>query len=253
MRLLRPLARELAPRLVEQIRAARVYKRDIGVVSRRRISLLRHFAAGRTFVDVGANLGSYAYHLKGKAKRTIAFEPIPFLAERVRRHNPGVEVHCIALGDVTGDRELFVPRIADVPIWTRCSLSPAANSGYFAEPMLVPVKRLDDFELLDVGAIKIDVEGHEGEVIRGATSTILASKPLLLVEIEERHHPGFSWSIIDQIRGLGYECYYFDETDELIQGDGFDFDRLQDMGNLPDPITGRGGVYLNDFVFLPRD
>lgn len=50
--------------------------------------------------------------------------------------------------------------------------------------------RLDDIIKDDVGFIKIDVEGHELAVLKGATSLINRCRPVLLVECEERHSPG---------------------------------------------------------------
>uniref|UniRef100_UPI001916C781 FkbM family methyltransferase n=1 Tax=Mycobacterium paraintracellulare TaxID=1138383 RepID=UPI001916C781 len=46
----------------------------------------------------------------------------------------------------------------------------------------VPVKRLDDLHLDDIGLIKIDVEGHELAVLRGATQTLTRNRPAIVVE-----------------------------------------------------------------------
>ena len=50
------------------------------------------------------------------------------------------------------------------------------------------MKRLDDIKIKnDIGFIKIDVEGHEKNVIQGGLDTIKKNKPVLLIEIEEKH------------------------------------------------------------------
>ena len=52
----------------------------------------------------------------------------------------------------------------------------------------VETKKLDDFNFLNkISFIKIDVEGHETEVIKGSLNIINKHKPILLVEIEEKH------------------------------------------------------------------
>ena len=53
----------------------------------------------------------------------------------------------------------------------------------------MPVKRLDDQHLDNVGLIKIDVEGHELAVLHGAADTLTRNRPAVVVEAEERHHP----------------------------------------------------------------
>jgi hypothetical protein len=54
--------------------------------------------------------------------------------------------------------------------------------------------------------MKIDVEGYESKVIEGATQTIMREKPILLIEIENRHLDGKSLEdIFDQISSFGYE------------------------------------------------
>jgi hypothetical protein len=139
-----------------------------------------------------------------------------------------------------------------MPILTRCSLNSNANLGMKIKQQVVPVKRLDDFQIKDVVALKIDVEGHELAVILGARETIAACKPLLVIEIEERHHPGQSSEIINYIKSLGYDCAYLDVEGNVMSADKFDFPALQDVNNLPNPIVGGGGIYVNDFIFLPR-
>jgi hypothetical protein len=55
---------------------------------------------------------------------------------------------------------------------------------------VVQKRPLDDFALSDVSFIKIDVEGHEESVLRGAHRLLSEQRPSLLIELEERHNPG---------------------------------------------------------------
>jgi hypothetical protein len=55
-----------------------------------------------------------------------------------------------------------------------------------------------------VGFIKIDVEGHELSVIKGATALIRRDSPIILVELEDRHRPDAMRSFSSFLGGLGY-------------------------------------------------
>ena len=66
-----------------------------------------------------------------------------------------------------------------------------------------------------IGFIKIDVEGHELEVIQGALNTIKENQPVLLIEIEERHSKRKVFDSIKYIKNIGYNCY-FEKDKKLI-------------------------------------
>ena len=67
-----------------------------------------------------------------------------------------------------------------------------------------------------IGFIKIDVEGHEKNVIIGASKIIKKNKPVLLVEIEEKHTQDKVINIINFINTFGYKSYFLDKK-ELIE------------------------------------
>ena len=58
-----------------------------------------------------------------------------------------------------------------------------------------------------IGFIKIDVEGHESEVIKGSIDTIKRDKPILLIEIEEKHTKKPIKDTINFVKNIGYDCY----------------------------------------------
>ena len=67
-------------------------------------------------------------------------------------------------------------------------------------------KKLDDFKFENtISFIKIDVEGHEIEVINGSKELIKKFKPILMIEIEERHSKNKLSDSISYINSLGYE------------------------------------------------
>ena len=64
---------------------------------------------------------------------------------------------------------------------------------------------LDEYNFShEIGFIKIDVEGHELEIIRGGKNFLKHHKPVMLIEIEERHTGKSPVDIIDEICCLLY-------------------------------------------------
>ena len=73
----------------------------------------------------------------------------------------------------------------------------------------IRTKRMDDILINNnIGFIKIDVEGHEENVLNGAIEIIKKNKPVLLVEIEEKHTKRNVNESINFINSLGYKSYY---------------------------------------------
>ena len=78
----------------------------------------------------------------------------------------------------------------------------------------IKMKKLDDIEIRNkIGLIKIDVEGHEKNVIQGGIETVKNNKPVLLVEIEERHTKTSITEIITFINSIGYKAFISKEND----------------------------------------
>ena len=102
------------------------------------------------------------------------------------------------------------------------------------ETFEVKSKKLDSFSFSNkISFIKVDVEGHELAVIRGAENTIKKNKPILLVEIEERHSQKKVSETLDYINSLGYISYFY--KNELLKTSSLD--------NL--------NLY-NNFIFKPK-
>ena len=144
---------------------------------------------GAVTVDVGANCGLYTRKLARLSSRVHAFEPSHQMADLLRRTSASnVSVHEIALSDQTGNAELFVPQGDQELVYGLASLEPTVGaSNERVVSVNVPTARLDAIVHQDVAFVKIDVEGHELNVLNGAVELLEHSQPVFLVEAEDRH------------------------------------------------------------------
>jgi len=138
-------------------------------------------------IDVGANIGLWSYRMAKIFSKVYAFEINEGIAENlVAYQSKKIEIiHC-GLSSEPGDATLYIPVSKGVVMNGWASLQPG-NCPDTQEHVTKPVKvrPLDSFSIRDVSFIKIDVEGHEIEVLRGAVETISASRPVVLVEVKE--------------------------------------------------------------------
>jgi FkbM family methyltransferase len=200
-------------------------------------------------VDVGANMGIYVHALRRRGAIVEAFEPQPACSAVLQAYataNPSVRVHPVALGATESKATLSVPfergRLARGSATVRSVAQPAG------ETIHVDVRTLDSFEFARVDAIKIDVEGAELDVLRGATATLERARPLLLVEIEQRHHSGSIAAVFAWLQNLGYEGMILLPGKGLCPADQFDPVVHQRLGSDGRPAR----IYVNNFLFRAR-
>jgi FkbM family methyltransferase len=195
-------------------------------------------APHRLAVDVGAHRGAYTYFLARLCRGVHAFEPQPRWAEFLRRaYGANVTVHACALAEASGRARLSFPGAAT---------QSARLDGPGPDGIEVDVRRLDDFGLDDVGFVKIDAEGAELRVLRGATGTLARCRPRLLVEVEARHVQGPIDVVFTAIEDLGYRGRYWYQG-RWHPACGFSFESLQYARLRGD----RRQAYINNFVFDP--
>src|ERR1700722_1070960 len=174
-------------------------------------AIRRHLRPGDIVCDIGANKGSFVYWLSSWVGdgRVVAFEPQPELARNLanlcRATKLGnVQVEAKAVDSQSGVQQLFLPR-GHQP---GASLRAAALDGESFTTLPVPVVALDDyFSASDrVTLLKIDVEGAELGVFKGAERILRQHTPLLVFECENRHlAPGTVDQVFSWLAGLGYE------------------------------------------------
>jgi FkbM family methyltransferase len=221
----------------------------------------RHLRPGDIACDIGANKGSFVYWLScwvGDG-RLIAFEPQPAFAARLKAvcaamQLDNVTVEAQAVYSHSGAQDLFVPA-GHSP---GASLTQKAVEAESFTTLSVPVVALDDYFGEDdrVTLLKIDVEGAELGVFKGAERILRQHGPLLVFECENRHlAPGHVQDVFSWLEGQGY------------QGSFICRDRLLPIGEFDAALHQRqrgewfwkSRDYCNNFVFrkaagrLPRN
>jgi FkbM family methyltransferase len=230
------------------IRALKARYRDQKVELR---EIKRHVRPSDTVCDVGANKGAYLYWLSRwcSGGRVIAFEPQPALAryltdlaKRFPDYFQNVEIEGSAVYSHSGRQNLHVP-------WDG---APGASlNGDVAWPGTihsVPSVALDDVlsETVNrISLLKIDVEGVELDVFKGAKRILTEHSPLLVFECETRHlRSGTVEDVLNYLKGFGYNGSFV-SGDRLIPISQFDSSihqkhRHGDFWNRPD--------YCNNFI-----
>lgn len=203
-------------------------------------------------IDVGASIGNYTVHLLNHSSKCYAFEPRPeaaaYIAQKLTAGpDSRLRVEAVVLSDRSGEIELRVP-VNDAG---RSSIEKANLVEQLGTVMVmtVPMRRLDDYDAMEpVGCIKIDVEGHEEAVLRGAKRILVRDHPSLIVEIEERHKHNSISTVNGILRELGYRGFFF-RGDRLNPIESFRVEVHQDVSNLVGNVN-KDGKYVNNFLFF---
>lgn len=165
------------------------------------------FAPGETVIDIGASWGGYTLPAIALGARAIAVEPsdrgAEVLAEALERNGWSDRCHLarMSLGDGGPPPSWFVERVC---------------RDFFISDRLTT--RLDDLMSLvamtgfggPITRIKMDVEGMEVGILRGATETLRTYRPLLVIE-DHTNQDYPELRTVDQdcialLRSAGYEC-----------------------------------------------
>jgi FkbM family methyltransferase len=216
------------------------------------LRLLSAFAGRGTFVDIGANIGAWSIKAAGLFTQVYAYEPDENVSALLQATAPAnVQVHSVALSNRSGTAQLAVPVLDGKELATRASLERGANPGFTEIRRDVMLATLDSQQLHDIAVIKIDVEGHEAFVLDGAAETIARERPVLIVEIEERHHRGRSREVFDRLLDRGYACRFVRDN-RLHPFDISMIEELQPVEMEPEFGFKHAG-YVNNFIFVPEE
>jgi FkbM family methyltransferase len=223
-----------------------------GVYEEETVSWFRRtIRPGMTFLDIGAHVGQYtliAASDVGPDGHVHSFEPN---AKSFRRLGANialngftqVQAHPIALSDQPGQATLYVPTHdnmgeaslqACAPGMQEATVRCATLDEWARTADLGPRKRID--------LMKIDVQGFEGKVIRGATEVLERDRPTIVCEFEERWLNGAGTSSVQlkhDLHALGYRPHRITPEGGLA---AVSLDEVHSFANLVLlPTTGKTG------------
>ena len=174
-------------------------------------------------LDVGVYRGVYSYEMAKYSKTVHSFEPNPvifeFINKNLKKLKKNIKLYNCALSNKNEIIDLKIP-IRNINYdknnyeeYYQMGKATIHKKNEFStyEKFQVNAKSIDEFSFKnEISFIKIDVEGHEKEVIEGGMKTIKKDKPKLLVEIEEKYTRKKVSETINYINTIGYNSFVFE-------------------------------------------
>lgn len=220
---------------------------------------------GAVCLDVGANRGAYMVALSllaGPSGRVTAIEPHSgplrtASAMKTLLHLRNVRLVQCGLSDVEGRIELLLPLRWGMPVYGRSFMADAPElSGddldefTGARKVSIPVTTLDamagTWGRLDF--IKCDIEGAELRMLQGGEGTIERLRPIVLLEIEDRHVAKYGHTAADVLNWL-HDRDYVAYVAVLARAGG---DRAPVINSPLRPVTVIDDTHRN-YIFVPAE
>ena len=204
--------------------------------------------------DIGANVGTFLYQFENKLnhKNIYAFEPNKKLNKRLKRLFTSMNISSVALSDENTTAEFKVPIIKGKMVASRGTLNTSykEKNEEHSYTETVKVVKLDDWiikqNIKKIDFIKIDVEGNEMKTLFGGKNTILKFKPILMVEMEQRHHDQPIWSEISEVENWGFNAHYLNRK-------SFTLEKLTEETLLKNISDEKNKTeYINNIIFTPK-
>ncbi len=162
---------------------------------------------GGVVLDIGANIGYFSSLLServGEQGRVHSFDPNPHIFSVLKDNTQmkkNVVVHAVALSETSSERTLFGPKD-----YAENRGLASLNADGAIPIATVPLRPLDSFSLTPQ-LIKMDVEGHELSVLKGAENTLTSVKHIIF----EDHDLEIN-GVKNFLEARGFELYYLQKT-----------------------------------------
>jgi FkbM family methyltransferase len=173
-------------------------------------TITSHLNKDAVFFDLGAHIGQYTMIAAPLCREVHSFEPIPETFKllqrnvRVNRLTNVVANQC-AVSDACGELRIYE---GDVSTLDRSSLrAPSHTSGRSFAVQSISLDVYAGKHGVVPTLMKIDVEGAEISVLRGASTLLREKHPTLIVEVDKVNQPRFGFTtddLMQELRGFGY-------------------------------------------------
>lgn len=176
---------------------------------------------GDNILDIGANIGYHSIFLSrltGETGKVYSFEPIKRLCEQIKNSIQlnsinNIQVYNYALGNQEYKAVLHIDS-------KHLGGSSIIESSHLKEKEEIEVKVLDTLELPKISLIKLDTEGYEWNVVKGAQKIIERDKPNILFEYNplsyERQNKGDAICFLNYLREHDYRLFDIENQKEEI-------------------------------------
>lgn len=171
------------------------------------------------FLDIGANMGFYSLALASEnlTLQVDAFEPQPLIFSMLQDNvelnllNGRIRIHNVGLGEELGTLRMYVPKFTGSG---GASFQNLHEDEGEATEIEVDVVVLDRTFSSKIDLVKIDVEGFELNVLRGAKTIFSEMKPTIVVELLRKWMRPFGHTpqmFLEELKKIGYLCFAIDE------------------------------------------
>lgn len=177
----------------------------------------RYIDTNKNVIDIGAFIGDHTIaYSKKTSQKVYAFEPNKKAFECLMhnsQHHSNIECYHVALGNYNGRVSMNIDKH-----------NIGANYVTYNEAGEVSIVKLDEYNFKNVGLIKIDAEGYEVDILKGAKQTILNSKPILIIEVNRgalRRAGTSEYHLYEILKEYGYICENI-YKDHPLDGEQYD-------------------------------
>jgi len=235
------------------------------------IELFTKLLSKNSFViDVGANRGTYSFPIIRRIRKRgflFLFEPIPELYEYLNTgfaSYKNVKIFPLACSDKNETREISIPTSEGNLGFGSASF---VNKHIDFQSKSIECVRIDDLEIAKLNFIKIDVEGFEFLVLKGALKTIENNRPVILAEIDFNMGNTYFMQLTRMIQKLDYRVFAltggqflpvnlteFDSHELNFHSNGyrnnFFLIPAEQIAKILDQLTSKKGFYFLKRVFM---
>ena len=188
-------------------------------------------------IDVGANIGVYTFFMSRHASQVFSFEPNADLAARLEGRFKNTRVFPLAVSDISGEDFLHIPIVDGIAVHEAATLTGRLPHHDDIQEQRIQKARLDDLGLEGIELIKIDVEQHERQVVKGAMSIIKTCRPNLIIEVTPLLYDKPLFAEFKHILELGYRGLFRYQC-RLMEHDKFIPEIHANEKNYPQDFMG---------------